>query len=78
MSFYELPAEMEERAQAVHGDAFIFDGAISTMGFYIEEKTEIQAFLDGGVTGGNISLATSETDFAIAIDNISKFKRLIE
>ena len=78
MSFYDLPMEMEERARSVHGDALIFDGAVSMMGFYIEEKTEIQAFLDGGVTGGNISLATSETDFAIAIDNISKFKRLIE
>ena len=77
MSFYDLPAEMEERAKAVHGDAFIFDGAIVTLGFYKEEKTEIQAFLDGGVTGGNISLSTSETDFTLAIDNISKFKRLI-
>ncbi|MDP6883233.1 MAG: membrane dipeptidase, partial [Rhodospirillales bacterium] len=78
MSFYDLPAEMEEHAKAVHGDAFIFDGAVSVMGFHIEEETEIQAFLDGGVSGGNISLATSETDFAIAIDNISKIKRLID
>ena len=36
MSFYDLPAEMEERAKAVHGDAFIFDGAIVTLGFYKE------------------------------------------
>ena len=77
MSFYDLPAEMEERARAVHGDAFIFDGAVGMLGFHKEEETEIQAFLDGGVTGGNASLATSETDFALAVDNISKFKRLI-
>jgi hypothetical protein len=77
MSFYNLPAEIEERAKAVHGDAFIFDGAIAMLGFYKEEETEVQAILDGGVTGGSASLATPVTDFTLAIDNISKFKRLI-
>ena len=65
--FYVLDAEMEQRAQDLHEGAFIFDAAISMLGFDKEEKTEIQAFHDGGVTGGNMSLSTSETDFSLAI-----------
>lgn len=77
MSFYDLPPEVEKRAQAVHRDAIIFDGAITMLGFWKEEEVEIQAFLDGGVTGGNASTSTSETDFAMAIANINRLKRLI-
>lgn len=77
MSFYDLPEEMEKRAQSVHQDAVIFDGAISMLGFEREEDVEIQAYLDGGVTGGSVSLSTGETDFMMAIKNISELKRLI-
>ncbi len=77
MPFYDLPAELEERALAVHRDAFVFDGAFPMIGFFKAEQAEIQAFLDGGVTAGNASLSTSETDFAMAIDNFSQCKKLI-
>ena len=77
-TFYTLDAEMEQRAHILHKNAFIFDAAISMLGFDKEEKTEIQAFLDGGVTGGNMGLSTSETDFSLAIENISNFKQLID
>jgi len=77
MTFYELPADLEERAQAVHREAFVFDGAINLLGLYKDVENEIRAILDGGWSGGNASLATAETDFQMAIDNISRFKRLI-
>lgn len=77
MLFYDLPAASEKRAEGLHRDAFIFDGAFPMLGFDKEEQVEIQAFLDGGVTAGNASLSTSETDLAMALDNISRCKRLI-
>ena len=77
-SFYDLPEALEQRARAVHRDAVVFDGAVAMLGFHKEEPVEIQAFLDGGVTGGNASMSTSETDFMRAIDNIAGFKRLIQ
>ncbi len=78
ISFYNLPTELEERAKLLHTGAFIYDGACILIGFYKEEKLEIQAFLDGGWTAGNASLSTSETDFMMAIANINRFKALIE
>ena len=78
MSFYNLPAELEHRARLLHSSAFIYDGAFPMLGFYKEEQAEIQAFLDGGWTAGNASLSTSETDFTMAIGNISHLKSLIE
>ena len=38
--------------RALHQRALIFDACFSTPGFFKEEDTEIQAFLDGGIGGG--------------------------
>jgi hypothetical protein len=33
-----LPQELEERAKALHREAFVFDAAVPTMGFFRDDS----------------------------------------
>jgi len=77
MDFYKLPKELEQQAVAIHKKAIVLDTAILMLGFMRDEQAEIQAFLDGGLCGGLMSLSTSETDFTMAMENIDRWKELI-
>ena len=77
MAFYSLPEKLEQQAIAIHRKAFVLDTAILMLGFLKDEQGEIQAFLDGGLSGGLMSLSTAETDFAMAMANIGRWKELI-
>ncbi|MGI5836073.1 MAG: dipeptidase [Chloroflexota bacterium] len=70
--------DLEEHTRALHEKAFVFDACFSTPGFFRDERAEIQAFLDGGVNGGNATVAEFSHNFTRAIDSIFRHKKLAE
>ena len=77
MSYYELSADEDLNILRLHEKAIVFDGAFPMLGFYKAPEEEIDAFLKGGVTGGNATLSSDETDFSGAIANFRNLKALI-
>jgi membrane dipeptidase len=77
MNYFDLSKEEAERVERIHAQSIVFDGAFPMLGFYKDEKSEIAAFRDGGLTGGNATVSSDETDFYGAIKNIRDLRSLI-
>jgi len=78
MSVVELPKELEERARALHREAFVYDACLPGGGIFRDEKPEIEALLEGQVDGANLTVADCKDDFLVAVGRIQQLKELVE
>lgn len=78
MAVPELSPAMEERARAVHSEAFVFDAAVPMMGLYTDEQADIQALLDGGMGGISATIVTHAANFVKTVEAMCAYEKLIE
>ena len=73
----QLPHELEQRARALHREAFVFDACLPSGGIFRDEETDIQNLPDGGVNGANVTIAEHQHNFLKTIESNVRFKKLI-
>lgn len=73
-----LPGELEERAQALHRQAFVYDATVFDTGFMKDETNEIQCLIDGGVSAANVTFCGHMHNFLRGVDSFHAHLRVVE
>lgn len=77
MAAIELPEALDQRVAKLHHEAFVFDGAFPISGLARDERGEIQALREGGVSGASVTFAQQTHNFPKAVDSVNHWKRLV-
>lgn len=65
-------ARRDDEARRLHDASFVFDACIPPMGFWKDPAAEIQALVDGGLSGGNVTCAQPRHSYAQAHETLDR------
>lgn len=78
MTNFTLPADLEDLAETIHEEAFVFDACLPGDGMFQDEDAEIEALRLGKVDGANLTIADYKADFRRTVDGLNSLRALVE
>jgi len=72
---FGLAEEQEDRASRLHQESVIFDGCF--LPGNLENPEQTTEFVEGGITGGNVTVADVRHNFVQAMESVLKYRKIV-